>query len=393
MATTLPDAPAAISGATPDEEHADLVLVERLPAYLRMSAGAAGLVACLCLLFWRLCTRPLFHTDLWGHLSYGRWIWQNRALPATEPFLPLAQGMPVVDTAWLSQLLGYQIYMNAGTMGLQGLMAACVTGTVSLLVYHIYQRTGRAGMAFLALATCLWLSVFQFCVGFGTMPTLIRPQIAGMLLYTWVFCRAVSPRLRPSDWYLIPLATCLWANLHGSFIMGPLVLLTVSVGRGLDVLRRTGRLSLAFRDARSIRWFLIAELSLIAALVNPYGFALYTELLNFSSNPNLFDLLDWDPMTLKHGQGRAVAVCVLLLAVLYRSSPRRVSVSELLLLAGLGLMALWAMRMLAWWAIPASYFTALHANAVWTRRCNRLQRFEPMQPAPRRSGLYSVFAV
>lgn len=393
MATTLPDAPSAMTGATPDEEQADLVLVERLPAYLRMSAGAAWLVAALSILFWRLCTRPLFHTDLWGHLSYGRWIWQHQSLPATEPFLPLAQGMPVVDTAWLSQLLGFQIYMNAGTMGLQGLMAACVTATLGVLVYHIYQRTGRAGIGFVALATALWLGLFQYCVGFGTMPTLIRPQIAGVLLYTWVFCRAVSPRLRPSDWYLIPLATCLWANLHGSFIMGPLILLTVSVGRGLDVLRRSGNIGMAFRDTKTVRWFLIAELSLIAALVNPYGFGLYTELLNFSSNANLFDLLDWDPMTLKHGQGRAVAVSAFLLVLLYRSSPRRVSLSEMLLLVGLGVLALWAMRMLIWWAVPAAYFTALHANAVWEKRQNRLRRYEPELPPPRRSGLWSVFSV
>jgi hypothetical protein len=393
MATTLPDAP-AMSSAGPDEEHVDLVLVERLPAYLRMSAGAACLVAALSILFWRLCTRPLFHTDLWGHLSYGRWIWQHRALPATEPFLPLAQGVPVVDTAWLSQLLGYQIYMNLGTMGLQGLMAASITATVGIIAYHIFQRTGKASIGFLAAATCLSLSIFQFCVGFGPMPTLIRPQIAGILLYTWIFCRAVSPKLRVSDWYLIPLVTCLWANLHGSFVMGPLILMAISVGRGVDVLRRTGKLSLAFRDTRVIRWFLIAELSLVAALVNPYGFSLYTELLNFSSNLNLFDLLDWDPMTLKHGQGRAVAVSALLLVLLYRSSPRRVSVSELLLLVGLGVLALWAMRMLVWWAIPAAYFTALHANAVWNKRLNRKRRFEPEQTeAPRRSGLFSVLAV
>jgi hypothetical protein len=390
MSTTLPNTPLAVSDTAPDEEHVDLVLVERLPSYLRMSAGSASLVVCLCILFWRICTRPLFHTDLWGHLSYGRWIWEHKTLPATEPFLPLAQGVPLVDSAWLSQLVGFLIFNRMGTVGLQGLMAAGVTASLAVLTYHVFQRTQRASAAYLALGTCVLLSIFQFCVGFGAMPMLIRPQVAGVLLYTWMFCRAISPRLRPSDWYLMPLATCLWANLHGSFIMGPLVLLTISAGQCLDVLRRTGKIRLAFRDIKAVRYFLISELCLAAALVNPYGFGLYTELLNFSSNPNLFDLLDWDPITLKYGQGRAIAACGLLLVMLYRLSPRRVRLSEVFLMVGLGLMALWAMRMLVWWAVPAAYFTALHANAVWNKRRRRL-KVEPTEP--RRSGLWSVVAI
>jgi len=393
MASALPDTRMTLADEAHDNEQADMVLLERLPMYLRMSPGAASLVACLAVLFWRLCTRPLFHTDLWGHLSYGRWIAEHRALPVTEPFLPLAQGMPLVDTAWLSQLLGFEVFSLSGTMGLQGVMAASVVGILGLLAYHIYQRTHRASMAYLAVGTGLWLSLYQICVGLGAMPTLIRPQIAGLVIYTWIFCRALSPKMRVSDWYLIPLAIGLWANLHGSFVMGLLVLFTLSFGRGLDVLRRTGSLIRVFRDARALRLFLIAELGCIAALANPYGFGLYTEVLTFSSNLNLYDLLDWDPLTLRHGQGRAVAISCVLLMVLYRLSPRRVSVSELLLLVGLGVMGLWALRMLVWWAIPVAYFTALHANAVLNKRRTGRKTSPLERPAPRRSGLWSVVAV
>lgn len=392
MASTLPDTTATLAESLPGEEHVDLVLTERLPMYLRMSAGAASLVVVLALLFWRLCTRPLFHTDLWGHLSYGRWIWEHAALPATEPFLPLAQGVPLVDSAWLSQLLGFQVFALSGTMGLQAVMAGCVVGMLGILAYHIYHRTHRASMAYLAIGTCLWLGIYQICVGFGVMPTLIRPQIAGLVIYAWIFCRALSPQMRLSDWYLIPLLTCLWANLHGSFIISPLILMTLSVGRGVDVWRRTGSLSRAVRDQRTMRLFLIAELACVAALINPYGFALYTEILGFSSNLNLYDLLDWDPLTLRHGQGRAAAFSALLLIVLYRLTPRRVSFGELLLLTGLGLLSMWALRMLVWVAIPVAYYTALHANAVYAKR-RRSREGAANEPAPYRTGLWSVVAV
>lgn len=388
MATTFPEAPTMPVSETADEEQVDLVLVERVPEHLRMSRGAAFLTIGLAIFFWRLCTRPLFHTDLWGHLSYGRWIWQNFALPATEPFLPLAQGVPIIDTAWLSQLLGFGIFSAAGPAGLQFVMAACVTGTLGLLAYHLYHRTHRAGMAWLGMGVCLWLAMQQFCVGWAEMPTLIRPQIAGVLIYTWIFCRAVSRQPRLSDWYLVPLATCLWANLHGSFVMGPLMLAILSVGRGIDVLRRTGSWRALWRDRRVLHWFLIAELSAVAALINPYGLGLYTEVLTFAQSANLADLVDWEPLTLRSGQGRGLMSVALMLMILYRLSPRRVSLGEFLLLAGLGVWTMWASRMLIWFAIPAAYFAAVHWNAV-SRRGKQAAALVP----PRRSGLCSVAAV
>lgn len=400
MATTLPDsetmsvppaapAPGSEEPELPMAEDVDVVLVERLPPYLRMTRGASLLIVFLSLLFWRLCTRPLYHTDLWGHLSFGRWIWSHGALPTTEPFLPLAQGMPVVDSAWLSQLLGYGWYQLTGTAGMQFVMSASITTVLGCLAYLLYRQTQRASMAFLGIVTCLWLSIQQFLVGWGEMPSLIRPQILGVAIYAWIFCRMMDRKSRFSDWYLIPASICLWANLHGSFVIGIISLGLVGLGRSLDTWWRTGQLSSVWRRGEGLRWILIAEISSIAALVNPYGLGLYSELLQFASNRNLFDLLDWEPLTLKSGQGRAVALVTVVLMILYRLSPRRVSLSEFFLLLTFGLWALWASRMLVWWSIPAAYFTALHWNAVRNRRRGTLTQFVPQTP----TGLWSVVAV
>src|SRR5688572_20372363 len=48
---------------------------------------------------------PLFHSDIWGHVAYGNWILDHHALPAEDPFVRLAEGVPVVCTAWLGQVL------------------------------------------------------------------------------------------------------------------------------------------------------------------------------------------------------------------------------------------------------------------------------------------------
>jgi hypothetical protein len=123
-------------------------------------------------------------------------------------------------------------------------------------------------------------------------------------------------------------------------------------------------------------------------LINPYGIGLYTEVLTFSRNINVLDLVDWEPLTLRMSQGRAVAVLGCLLMVLYRLSPRRVSVSEFLLLAGIGIWTLWTSRMLIWWSIPAAYFAALHLNAILKRHT-----LPTSIVPPHRTGLCTVGAV
>jgi len=44
-------------------------------------------------------------------------IWQTGALPTTEPFMPLARGIPLVDTAWLTQVAGYLVIARWGPAG------------------------------------------------------------------------------------------------------------------------------------------------------------------------------------------------------------------------------------------------------------------------------------
>src|SRR5262245_7154488 len=79
---------------------------------------------------------PLFFTDIWGHVEYGRWILDHRALPAEDPFLTLGQGMRVVDNAWLSQVIFSLVDMRLGADGLGSLF-----GLVVITSYLFLART------------------------------------------------------------------------------------------------------------------------------------------------------------------------------------------------------------------------------------------------------------
>jgi hypothetical protein len=111
----------------------------------------------------------------------------------------------------------------------------------------------------------------------------------------------------------------------------------------------------------------------LVILLNPDGWTVFRDVWETATNPNLADLVEWRPLDIQMRQGQAAAAAVLGLIVFYRLTPRRVSVSELLLLIGLGAAALRSSRMIVWWAPVASYFLAIHAAAIW----KRLRRQQP----------------
>ena len=81
------------------------VLEDKTPEWLRTPSVSALFVLLLGILMVTLFgSRPLWPTDLWDHVNYGTWILENRSVAATEPLMPLAEGVPLVNTVWLAQV-------------------------------------------------------------------------------------------------------------------------------------------------------------------------------------------------------------------------------------------------------------------------------------------------
>ena len=284
-----------------------------------------------------------------------------------------------MDLAWLSQVLGFTMISNFGVPGIQFLNGLGITLAGGFLTFTIFRRTQSLGAALLTLFAFYWASYQQLLV--------VRPQLGGMVCFVLVFVMATAPQWKRRFLFLIPAVFALWANLHGSFIMGLILLGAITVGRGVDVYLRTRRLNMVFAETGVRGLILALELSALAILLNPYGIGAYTEALTFSRNENLQSLIEWDPMTLRMKQGRAAFVLGLGLILLYRFSPRRVTVREVLLLGGLTFCMLWYSRMIVWWAPVAAYSLGLHAAAVY-------RQWKKSPPAERRvGGLWSVVAV
>lgn len=354
------------------------VLQDRIPPQYQLTRRAVVLIALLGLLFTICSYQPLWHSDLWGHLSYGRWIWQAKAVPQVEPLMPLAQGVPFVDTAWLSQLIGYQLVGHFGVAGAQFMYAGLISLAFALVLGVVYKRTGSLVATLAAFVTFAWGAYLQLLT--------IRPQLAGLACFAVAIVVATASVGRRWHWWVVPLTFALWANLHGSFFMGLGLLGLMAIGRIFDVIWRTGRIGAALRDSEARRLVLLTQIAAAAVLLNPYGIGIYGEVFAVASNPNLEDLLEWLPLSLRVLPGQAAATITIALFLLYRMSPRRVQCGEVLSLIGFGLATLWTTRLIIWWAPLAAYYVGVHLAAI------RWKNFGRPVEERRSSGLNTVVA-
>jgi hypothetical protein len=382
--TTLTSERSTTSGLPPEAAVRSLpdagALVDQLPPQCRASRAAAGFTLVVGAIYLLFCLKPIWHTDLWGHLAYGEYIWRHGALPAEEPLMPLARGMPFVDTAWLSQIICYAVAMQWGLAGLQGLTGLTVAAACGAWLSRSFAKTRSAAFSLAGLGLLLWLEWNQFLV--------LRPQLFGLACFTWLFSR-LTGRPRRSDWISLPASLGIWANLHGSFVVGLGLLFTGVLGRAIDVVRRSGRWSALARDRRLTRLALITELAVAATLVNPYGPYLAVSVLSFGGHPNLQSLTEWQPLDVRTWLGGATLGLLSWLAILYRITPRRIAAWEPLVLIGLGASAFWSARMLAWWSPVAAYLAVVHGHAAW-RAWRRAPLAAPPSP---RAGLWTVAVV
>jgi hypothetical protein len=167
----------------------------------------------------------------------------------------------------------------------------------------------------------------------------------------------------------------IWANFHGSYLIGLIFLGCIALGQAIDVAWSQRSLRAAFADAGVQRWAFATELSLLATFLNPYGVNLLVYNLKFAGNPNLRDILEWQPLVILGIGGREFAASIVLLLVLFRISRARVTATQVLLLAVFGFAAIKGIRMLGWYAPLFAWVVLPHLSEVWSR-------WRPLAPDP-----------
>jgi hypothetical protein len=199
--------------------------------------------------------RTLLDPDTLWHITVGQWMLDHHAVPHTDIYSFTMRGHPWISMQWLYEVLYAKAYALFGWNGPVVLTAAASALTFALLAKFLSRHLSQsATIVFVAAALALTAGHL-----------LARPHILAlpvMVLWAGGLIDAADRRDAPSFW-LLPLLA-LWANLHGSFIFGLVLVGPVALDAvvGADA---------ASRKTLVLRWAAFGVGALIAACCTPYG--------------------------------------------------------------------------------------------------------------------------
>lgn len=278
---------------------------------------------------------PLSTVDLAYQVRAGELMLASTSVLRTDPFTFTAFGAPWLDQQWAAGVVFALVHGLAGWGGLVILRAVLVAAAVGL--------TAAGARRWLTGRTATLAALAGFLVGIASLG--LRAQLFGVALFAAVVAILAWRDRRPRLAWAIPLLVLAWANLHGSFFLGPAAVAAAFLAD--LVARRPGlrRLGAVF------------VLSLVAACVTPFGPDVWGYALGIATNPEIARLVtEWQrtsPFTVTGAVFYASVLGVAWLLVRARRIDALPAWPVLAWLAGLAVLGAWAERGVAWWAFGA----------------------------------------
>lgn len=341
------------------------------------------LIICVCTVVLIACqpTLVLQDADTFWHLAAGRWMLEHGAVPTVDAFSHSMPGAPWTAFEWLSELVMVGVYQLGGWAGLAALAACCFGLVLAVLMRFLLARMEP-------------VHALLFTVLAGSMLSthlLARPHVmAWLLLALWIsaLVNAAEARRGP-PWWALGLMV-LWANMHGSFLLG----LLLGAGMALDAVLAHPR-GMRLEAARP--WGAFVVLSLGAGMLTPSGsqvfwHAVYIVGMKFS----LARIGEW--LSPNFQRPSAMELWLLLVMALALSGRVRLPLLRLVLLLGLVHLALKHQRNIAVLGLVAPFLIAApfarhwYATGTPNRDAQSLDRWFLSLAAPARPMAIAVLA-
>ncbi len=312
-------------------------------------------LAALCLL--GLFSTEIADTDFWWHLKTGEYIWQHRSLPVPDPFSYTADlGAPVfagetrvryfnLTHEWLGQLLWYAVYRLAGFPGVVLFKALLLTGFCGISGLLTARRTGSRYWGLAAAGAAASVAVLF---------SADRPALLTFLfvaVFVWILERG-------SPLWVLPVLALVWANCHGGFILGWVVLGAYAAGATIS--RRLGRPGPSPR-----RLWLITLVSMAVSGLNPSYFHIVEILAAYRRSSLQRGLVEWSQPFL-WGPPYTFDILLYAAAAVLIAARRRVRMSDWLLFLLFAAASLLAFRNILFTAFLAPILIASYFP--WQRR-------------------------
>lgn len=214
-------------------------------------------------------------TDEWWHLKTGQYI-DEHGLPENEVFTYTAEKIRWDNHEWLSQIMFWKIYKWGATQGIGGVRALIFFKAAFITLTFVALAVFGARMTSLPLLSSF---VAAMAIGMSRRTFYPRPPFLtyGLMALVLIFFIVHRRRNLPNLWLvaLVPLFA-LWANLHGGFMAGLIIVGAFWLESLIDWALARWRME-SEKPTKDRALFLTALMALcfIATLATPYGIELY----------------------------------------------------------------------------------------------------------------------
>lgn len=252
----------------------------QLAAWMPDLALTMGVLTVAYVLFFFDGWHQLFRdSDTGWHVRTGEAILLNYALPRTDPYSFTREGAPWLDWEWASDVAAGGAHLVSGMAGVALLFAM----GIALCSWLWIRLTWQAGGDFLvacALATPMLSTV--------NMHWLARPHVFGwILLLVWM----IWMERGQGAWGGAVALGAVWANVHASFFLAPVIALMYAGGCALNgAIWRTSDGAVAACADQGVhpRWYVKAALWVsLGTLLNPYGIKLHAHVAGYLADTDL----------------------------------------------------------------------------------------------------------
>ncbi len=225
-----------------------------------------------------------FDPDYPWHLRNGQYILEQ-GIPELDPYSYSMPSFRYINHEWLTDISLYWLDSNFG----------------QIIAGFIFAGIGLASLIFAIPKITVGYSALLLLSGLVVLPYFgIRPQIL-----SWLFTSLLVNFLLIKRPWLTPVLFLIWANLHGSFVFGLIIVALFTL-----------------LSKQYFRNIIILILSSLLTLINPYGYRLWTDIwMQLSDYSYRFTIVEWMPILYRYDLAFIILVALsLLLIYKYRPS-------------------------------------------------------------------------
>ena len=284
--------------------------------------------------------------DTARHVAHGERILATGGVTRADPFSFTRAGEPFTGFEYGSQVAMALAHRAAGLPGVALLAALLWAAALALATRLMLRRGVEPAFAYLVATLAAVLSAMHF----AARPHLVT-QVLALVLLDWL-----DREERPPLWWFALLFAA-WANLHGGWLFGLILIGLYALGAALDS-----------RRARAAGLALALAVGAAATLVNPWGPAVPLHVLGFFGAGLIqAQTTEFQAPTFTDLGTRLFLLSALAAIGAYALAERRPRWDRLLAVLSLLGFALMARRNIALWALLALPLVALHADGLVRR--------------------------